>query len=110
VSGASQWGLPSEYAERVLDLVGLIPPGKVLSYGDVARLLGGGGPRQVGNVMARYGSGVPWHRVVHADGTAPPGHAVEARSRWSHEGTPTTPDGARVRMDVARWPGPRGRT
>jgi alkylated DNA nucleotide flippase Atl1 len=30
-----------EYAERVLDVVERIPPGKVMSYGDVAEYLGG---------------------------------------------------------------------
>lgn len=56
------------YAERVLDVADLIPPGRVMTYGDVAEWLGDGGPRQVGRVMALYGSAVPWWRVVRADG------------------------------------------
>ncbi|HUR04803.1 MAG TPA: MGMT family protein, partial [Nonomuraea sp.] len=39
------------FAERVLDVVESIPPGMVMSYGDIAEYLGEGGPRQVGQVM-----------------------------------------------------------
>ena len=34
--------IPSELAEAVLDLVEQIPPGRVLTYGDVAELVGRG--------------------------------------------------------------------
>ena len=44
-----------EYAERVLEVAELIPPGRVMTYGDVAEWLEEGGPRQVGRVMALYG-------------------------------------------------------
>ena len=58
-----------DFASRVLDVVDSIPAGKVMSYGDVAEYLGQGGPRQVGRVMALWGGGVAWWRVVHADGS-----------------------------------------
>jgi len=48
-----------------------IPPGRVASYGTVARLAGiPRGARQVGYALHALddGSGVPWHRVVGADG------------------------------------------
>lgn len=35
-------GHPTPYAERVLDLVERIPPGMVMSYGDIAEYLGEG--------------------------------------------------------------------
>ena len=42
--------------------------GEVVSYGEVARRAGyPGAARAVGNVLAR-GVGVPWWRVVRADG------------------------------------------
>ena len=41
-----------EYAERVLDVAERIPPGRVMTYGDVAEWLEEKGPRQVGRVMA----------------------------------------------------------
>lgn len=96
--------LPSPFAERVLDVVDQIPPGQVLAYSDVAALLGEGGARAVGTVMARFGSGVPWHRVVRADGTPAAGHEGEALQRLRSEGTPMR--GSRVDMALARWNGP----
>ena len=53
----------TDFAARVLDVVEAIPPGQVMSYGDIAELLGRGGPRQVGRVMSTSGGGVPWWRV-----------------------------------------------
>ena len=95
-------GLPTPYAEAVLDLVARIPSGQVMAYGDVAAALQrGGGPRQVGTVMARFGSGVPWHRVVRADGSPAAGHEAEALRRHHAEGTPLR--GSRVDLARARW-------
>jgi O6-methylguanine-DNA--protein-cysteine methyltransferase len=95
--------LPSPFAERVRDLVEAIPPGRVLAYSDVAALLGEGGPRAVGTVMARFGSGVPWHRVVRADGRPAAGHEAEALRRLAAEGVALR--GSRVDMARARWDG-----
>ena len=65
------------FDERVLRVVEVIPPGRVMSYGDVAEYLGEGGPRQVGQVMSRGTGDLPWWRVIHADGSPPPGHEAE---------------------------------
>ncbi|MFV0462967.1 MAG: MGMT family protein [Nostocoides sp.] len=104
-------GLPTPYAERVLDLVASIPAGAVLTYGDVAELVGGG-PRAVGTVMARFGSGVPWWRVIRADGRLPSGHEEQALDHHLSEGTPLrSPPGradAKVDLAQARWRRPPG--
>lgn len=113
-----------EYAERVLELAERIPPGRVLTYGDVAGWLreedaeagrvGRGGPRQVGRVMALYGGAVPWWRVVRADGALLPGKEPRALERYRVEGTPLrAPAGdrrisgasavPRVDLSAARW-------
>jgi alkylated DNA nucleotide flippase Atl1 len=94
--------LPTPFAEAVLDLVEQIPAGRVMTYGDVAAALGQGGPRAVGTVMARFGGGVPWHRVLRADGSPPAGHETEARRRYRQERTPMTAAG-RVDLGRARW-------
>ncbi|HEY5248558.1 MAG TPA: MGMT family protein, partial [Dermatophilaceae bacterium] len=94
-----------DFAEAVLDIVDQIPEGRVLAYGDVAELLGRGGPRQVGSVMSRYGSSVTWWRVVRASGEAPPGLHEEALAHWRTEGTSLVRgslDGRRVDMARAR--------
>ncbi|GGV12467.1 hypothetical protein GCM10010182_35870 [Actinomadura cremea] len=94
---------PDEYSEAVLDTVERIPPGRVLAYGDIAELVGRGGPRQVGRVMSLFGGGVPWWRVIRADGSAPRCNEVRAHEHWRAEGTPLRPDGRRVDMARARW-------
>ncbi|WP_106583385.1 MGMT family protein [Murinocardiopsis flavida] len=96
---------PDDYAERVLDIAEAIPPGRVMSYGDIAEYVGEGGPRQVGAVMSRWGGGVPWWRVIRSDGTPPPGHEVRAREQYAAEATPMRPGADRVDMRRARWTG-----
>ncbi|MFI6687205.1 MGMT family protein [Streptomyces sp. NPDC050485] len=104
-----------EYAERVLDVAERIPPGRVMTYGDVAEWLGEGGPRQVGRVMALYGGAVPWWRVVRADGALLPGHELRALEHYRDEATPLREAGRfaeghlpRLDMKRARWDGSGG--
>lgn len=94
---------PADFTEAVLDVVDRIPPGKVLAYGDIAEYLGAGGPRQVGRVMALYGGGVPWWRVVHADGT--PALVDDGRAVAALREDDTPMRGDRVDMCRARWDG-----
>ena len=57
--------------DAILAMVQAIPAGKVASYGQIAELAGlPGRARLVGKVMATlpFDSGVPWHRVVNAQG------------------------------------------
>src|SRR4029453_13324253 len=102
-----------EYVTAVLAVVDLVPPGTAVSYGDVAELLGAGGPRQVGAVMSHYGSSVAWWRVLGARGGAPPGHEAGALRHYVQESTPLhgafeaflrTGEGRwRVDLGTARW-------
>jgi len=94
-----------EYVEAVLGLVERIPRGRATTYGAIADALldhFGGGPRQVGSVMAHHGGGVPWWRVVRADGSLPPSHGDEARQAYLEEATPLRPSGA-VDLRRAIW-------
>jgi len=103
-------GHPTDFAERVLDVIDRIPPGRVMSYGDIAEFLGEGGPRQVGRVVSLWGGGVPWWRVIHADGSLLAGHERKALACYLEEGTPLrrARDGTVVGVDMrrARWPDP----
>ncbi|MGW6917214.1 MGMT family protein [Kitasatospora sp. NPDC054939] len=98
---------PGPFAELVLDLAERIPPGRVMTYGDIAEYLGRGGPRQVGRVLALYGGAVPWWRVIRADGSLLPGHEHRALEHYRVEGTPlrTRSDPPRVDLRQARWDG-----
>ena len=102
---ASSEYAPSDYAERVLAVVERIPPGRVMSYGDVREWLGESSARAVGAVMARHGHDVPWHRVVMSTGEPAPQKAAEQLARLRAEGAPLTADGRRVDMRRARWDG-----
>ncbi|OFJ53034.1 MGMT family protein [Mycolicibacterium grossiae] len=90
-----------DFADAVLEVVDDIPPGRVMTYGDIAEFLQRGGPRGVGGVMARDGAAVTWWRVVRANGTLPPHLMIEAQTQWLYEGTPLR----RGIVDVAaaRW-------
>ncbi|MCQ1949435.1 MGMT family protein [Arthrobacter sp. zg-Y859] len=98
-----------DYADAVLAVADLIPPGRVLSYGDIAELLDAGGPRQVGAVMSARGSEVCWWRVLRSSGQPPRSHEGRAWEHYRLEGTPVRgtadDDGAgyRVRIEAARW-------
>jgi len=97
-----------EKVEEVLDVIDRIPEGQVLTYGDVAELVGGRGARFVGNVLSRYGSDVPWWRVVRAGGWPPQGLENRAREHYRAEGTAMvrgTLDGLRIDLERARWDG-----
>lgn len=57
----------TEFTQSVVRVVGAIPLGQVLSYGDVAALSGRpGAARQVVYVLRGLSGplGLPWHRVV----------------------------------------------
>lgn len=97
--------MDEEYRELVLDVVEAIPPGRVMTYGAIAdvvgQVLGRGGPRQVGTVLAQMGGGVPWWRVVNAAGRPPAHHETLALDRLRAEGCPLSPDGSRVALSAA---------
>lgn len=66
------------YRERVYRLVRQIPPGRVMTYGQIAYLLGEHyTPRTVGYVM--HGANeehTPWHRVINSQGACSTGRVV----------------------------------
>lgn len=97
----------TEFAHRVLDAVDRIPWGRVMSYSDVAEYVGAGGARAVGTVMARWGSEVPWHRVLHNDGSCAQHKADYQLTLLRSEGVPMRGP-RRVDMAKARWDGTSG--
>jgi alkylated DNA nucleotide flippase Atl1 len=95
---------PTPYAERVLEVVAQVPPGRVMTYGDVREWLGESSARAVGVVLAWQGHDVPWWRVVLADGRPAPVGRERALVELAREGVPLLADG-RVDLARARWDG-----
>jgi alkylated DNA nucleotide flippase Atl1 len=87
--------------ERVLRAVELVPAGRVVTYGDLAELVGIG-PRLVGRIMGTWGSGVPWWRVVNANGDLPDFHLARAHEEWRLEGIAVKPTGRGCRIRAHR--------
>jgi methylated-DNA-protein-cysteine methyltransferase related protein len=71
---ASQEPTDKQYRERVYRLVRSIPRGRVMTYGQIAEILGEGyTPRTVGFVMHGSDDQTPWHRVINAQGACSTG-------------------------------------
>lgn len=98
---------PEDFAGRVHGLVAEIPPGRTMTYGEVAAVLGSRASRMVGQVMAHSGGTLPWWRVVRSGGHPPLGHEEAALPHYEAEGTPLaragTVAGYRVDVERARW-------
>ena len=91
---------------QVYALVALIPAGKIMTYGQIAQILGGAySAKLVGFAMssAPDGAELPCHRVVNRLGEMAPrdifGGEAQQRARLHAEGAPILPDG---RVDVTR--------
>ena len=96
----------STFYEQVYEIVARVPCGGVVSYGQIARLLGSPrAARQVGWAMRHAPEHLPWQRVVMADGAVTGGmFADERRVRLELEGVSFLPDG-RVDMKMCSWLG-----
>ena len=65
------------FSERVYALVAQIPAGRVMTYGQIAALLGSPrAARQVGQVAHWGPLELPWQRVVHKDGMLARGYTT----------------------------------
>ncbi|KKU09917.1 MAG: methylated-DNA-protein-cysteine methyltransferase [Candidatus Woesebacteria bacterium GW2011_GWB1_45_5] len=93
----------NNFFEQVYEIVKRISVGKVMTYGQIAELLGTRDARRVGHALhANRSSEVPCHRVVNKDGRLAPSYAFggpnEQRSRLLSEGVKFV-DENHVKMD-----------
>lgn len=86
-------------AREVMRRARAVPVGFVTTYGDLCPEA----PRFAGTVMSRCGDGVPWHRIVRADGSL----AVGERQRRLLEAEGVPFSGARVDMESGWIPADR---
>lgn len=99
-----------DFVDRVLEIVKTIPPGQVMTYGDIASALAGHpdlageagsyGARLVGQVMSRFGDDVAWWRVIRSTGQPPKFHEAQAWEHYMAEGTPRTGTQEDYRIDL----------
>ena len=97
--------------QRIDNMVQGIPEGQLATYGQIAKLVGACGARQVGYAMAALGddSDVPWHRVIKSQGRVSArkggeGHELQ-RIILEAEGVVFN-DSGKVNLEIFRWPGP----
>lgn len=58
-----------KFKDAIIALVGQIPSGKVMTYGQIAALCGHPGAARVVGQVAHFGdTNLPWHRVVNVSG------------------------------------------
>jgi methylated-DNA-protein-cysteine methyltransferase related protein len=89
--------LNEERAAEVLRRVRMVPEGRVTTYGDLSP----GAPRFAGAVLSEcHEPGLPWHRIVRADGSLAQG--ARQRRLLDAEGVPFS--GERVDMREAWVP------
>lgn len=95
-------GEPTPFACAVYDRLRKIPPGRVMSYGALARWVGCGSARAVGRVLGAnpFAPEVPCHRVVAMDGSlcgfkrgADVSALADKRALLEREGVIFQPDG-----------------
>jgi len=107
---------PQVFYEQVWNLVRQVPRGKVVTYGQVARMLPPPvemdlptyqalSPRWVGSAMAACPPDVPWQRVINAQGKISdrPG-AQRQRQLLEAEGIVFVKD--KIDLKVYQWRGP----
>ncbi len=108
-----------QYYARVWALVRRVPPGQVVTYGQVAAMVNppkgtairnylAFGPRWVGGAMAHCPEDVPWHRVVNAQGKISLRRSdggAEQQTRLEAEGV-VFDEAGRIALDRYRWQGP----
>ncbi|MGD1994072.1 MAG: MGMT family protein [Anaerolineae bacterium] len=93
--------------QRVYQLVKQIPAGKVATYGQIAWLVGQPrGARTVGWALRALppGAGVPWHRVVNAQGGISIAAREHQRALLEAEGVVFDQSG-RIDLDLFGWEG-----
>lgn len=94
------------YRERVYEIVKRIPEGRVMTYGQIAEMLGEGyTARTVGFVMhSAKEETTPWHRVINAQGGCSTGRVVMPPDKQQRmleaEGVEFN---ARARCDLGRY-------
>jgi methylated-DNA-protein-cysteine methyltransferase-like protein len=105
---------PIIFNHQVWDLVRQIPPGRVASYGQIARMIPvpegveaktyhAFSPRWVGGAMAACPDDVPWQRVINSKGEISPRPGAEHQRRWLEEEGVHFNESGRIDLKTFGW-------
>lgn len=101
--------MPSPLYSQIYTVVAAIPRGRVATYGQIAAIVGRCGARQVGYAMSNAPEGLPWQRVINAQGRisvrADGLESPRQRILLEMEGVRFDATG-RCDLDACRWEGP----
>jgi O-6-methylguanine DNA methyltransferase len=99
-----------DFTARVLSIVRRIPPGRVATYGDIAKLAGKPrAARAVGNIMKGCGRpDVPAHRVINAGGRLGGYGGNEGMKQALLAAEGVVIRHKRIKIEQYRWRGRRG--
>ena len=100
---------PKTFSEKVVEIALMIPPGKVMTYGQIAEMAGGGSAQSITNILGKaYQKGqtnIPFHRIVYADGRVwmDEIHGPERLKRYKEEGIKLDKDNKIVNFNEIRF-------
>jgi len=100
--------------KKIYDVVRQIPPGKVATYGQIAKIVGKCTARMVGYAMAAlpWGAEVPWQRVINYKGEISPrahGNGSLRQRRLLEKERVRFDSRGRVDLKKVRWDVPKNR-
>ena len=101
--------MASSFSQLLFEYASSIPPGRVTTYGALAKAAGGGGQaaRSVGSILSKHPNKnvVPWHRIVYAGGRVwwPEEHRHARAKLYQAEAIVVTPAGRIVDFDELFW-------
>ncbi len=110
---------PIIFNNQVWDIVRQVPPGKVVTYGQIARLIPAPqgvdpkaylafSPRWVGSAMAKCPEDVPWQRVINSKGEISPRPGAEHQRQLLEEEGVAFNEHARIDLKIYGWKGSTG--
>jgi len=96
------------FTKKVIELIKLIPEGKVATYGQIALLAGShNGARQVVRILHSSSDkeNLPWHRVINSKGTISlkPGYGYEIQKAMLEEESVVFNENDTIDFDMYLW-------
>lgn len=96
----------NKFNEDIYNVLAKVPRGRVVSYGALAFLAGyPRAARQAGRAMSQCPDSLPWHRVVHSDGSISGGYFPDIRRALLENEGVVFGSGGRIDMEKYGWRG-----